>query len=91
MANLSFLDSKATTLPQNNTSTIIKDKVIDEVKSIIPLAEAGSEAIDIYKDIKEDGFKKTETSDIQSTNEESNLSFLDNKADDVNVTDFEIV
>ena len=56
MADLSFLDSKATTLPQNNTSTIIKDKVIDEVKSIIPLAEAGSEAIDIYKDIKEDGF-----------------------------------
>jgi len=89
MANLSFLDSKATTLPQNNTSTIIKDKVIDEVKSIIPLAEAGSEAIDIYKDIKEDGFKKTEASDIQSTNKESNLSFLDNKADDVNVTDFE--
>ena len=35
------------------------------------------------------GFKKTEASDIQSTNEESNLSFLDNKADDVNVTDFE--
>ena len=89
MADLSFLDSKATTLPQNNTSTIIKDKVIDEVKSIIPLAEAGSEAIDIYKDIKEDGFKKTEPSDIQPTNETNNLSFLDNKADDVTVTDLE--
>ena len=35
MSDLSFLDSKATTLPQNNSSTIIEDKPINELKSII--------------------------------------------------------
>jgi len=79
MSNLSFLDSKSTTLPQENkddTLNTVKNKITDEVKSVIPFAEAGSEAIDIYKDIKEDGFKKTEASDIKSTGETSNLSFL---------------
>jgi hypothetical protein len=92
MSNLSFLDSKSTTLPQENkddTLNTVKNKITDEVKSVIPLAEAGSEAIDIYKDIKEDGFKKTEASDIKSTGETSNLSFLDNKSEEVSVTDWE--
>ena len=94
MADLSFLNSKATplvSLQETNQleNPSLKTIATQELKPLIPFAEAATEGKKLYDEIKEDGFKKTESSNTDTTGESSSLSFLNKKAKPVTVTDWE--